>query len=90
MALLLPDCDKIPILCCINFHIIKIFSSFKQLYCSISLTLSVDPRLFPLNKRGSNGRVKELNNTCMYTKGFVCCSGWSVILIPDKLLKSMR
>ena len=32
MALLLPDCNKIPILCCINFHIINNFSSFKQLY----------------------------------------------------------
>ena len=39
-------------------HLLKHNLSF--IYCSISLTLPVDPRIFPLNKRGSNERVKEI------------------------------
>ena len=39
---------------------VSLYSDSFNRYCSISLTLPVDPRLFPLNKRGSNGRVKEI------------------------------
>ena len=43
--------------------------------CSISLTLPFDPRLFNGNKRGSTGRVKEIEQYLVLSVMFTysCC-----------------
>ena len=47
----------------------SIFCYLTQIiYCSISLTLPFDPRLLNGNKRGSTGRVKEIEQYLAFEK----------------------